>query len=446
MTIGIVIVLTIVLGSIFYIQYKGNEMQIFSFQESEETISNPARGFYMQVTYREAERLASVKESGHSLVLATMHLWDCIDTVIEEKELQRLDVFLQEARRQELMVIFRASYLWDQPGEEPELSLVETHIKQLSEVLNKNKDVVFVVQTGLVGLWGEWHGSVYLKDEQTARAQAISIVKWWQRELDETITLNLRRTYYITMAAEEGCDLKRLGMHNDALLATDTDLGTYTDREAELAWCEAHLNGKGNGGEMPYISEYTEIPNVLREFDQLSITYLNAYYNTEVLQDWAEQTVEEENALSYIEKKLGYRYYVEQLKVNRKLYPYTKKLNIQMELGNSGFSSVLDRFHLYLVIKNGEELEYIRLENESTQKEKEIYSYSTALEEDREIEIGFCYMDIDVDRCEVLPENAHTIAFANKEFVYRDGVNYFIQYELEEDSEDIYVPRRIKDK
>lgn len=432
--------LIIVVGVMSFIQYKVKETEVISFEESEEILENPARGFYVQLGYREPERLSNVREEGYTLVLLTMHLKDYIYAPIASEELDALTYFLQEARRQHIMVIFRAAYLWGEPGKEPALSLVKEHVKQLSAVLNVYKDVVFVVQTGMVGLWGEWHSSVYLKDEETARQEAIQIVKWWQECLDESILLNLRTPYYISMAIEEGCDASRLGLHNDALLATDTDLGTYFDREGELAWCEVHLDGMANGGEMPYVSKYTEVSNVQKEFEQLSITYLNAYYNTEVLETWKEESYNGENALSYIEKRLGYRYYVKNITVNKKIYPFSKYLNIQVELGNRGFSSVVERFHLYLVIETETKTEWIRLNKTSA----EGYSVDTKLPEDRAIKIGLCYMDERDEHYDVLPEYAHTIVFANQEIVYKDGVNYLIEYVLENEG-DNFIPKRMVD-
>lgn len=34
------------------------------------------------------------------------------------------------------------------------------HLDQLKPFLEKNKDLILVVQAGMVGAWGEWHSSV----------------------------------------------------------------------------------------------------------------------------------------------------------------------------------------------------------------------------------------------------------------------------------------------
>lgn len=415
---------------------KAGVKSYFQFSSHNRTIVNPARGFYTQINYKEVERIAEVKESGHSLVLVTMGLRDQIGQPIPEEKLQKLSDLLEEARKQEVMVIFRGSYLYEADGAEPELEMIKCHIGQLAEVLNEYKDTVLLVQAGMVGLWGEWHGSEYLRDEEAVRKEALQVVGWWLEYLDDVIELNLRRPAFIRMAEEEQYDVERIGFHNDALLATDSDMGTYNEREEELLWAEQNLKGKISGGEMPNISEYTEIPNVIKEFGQLNLTYLNAYYNEDVLETWEEQEYEGENALSYIEKRLGYRYYVDRIVVNECLYPYTKEFNLKLELKNEGFADAAARFHLYLVLDNGEEKQFIRME-----KEGEHYETAFEVEKCEPFSVGLCLMDGEEAYYDRMPELVHTIELANEVMPSNEGVFYFLRYE--EQSENVYKVERI---
>lgn len=419
---------------------KAGAKECFSFTAHDRTIVNPARGFYTQIQYTEAGRLADIKESGQSLALVTMGLEDYMEQPIPEEELRQFSELLKEARKQEIMVMFRAAYLFEADGAEPELEMIEHHIAQLSGVMNEYKDTVLLVQTGMIGLWGEWHGSKYLEDENAVRKEALQVVGWWLEYLDEVIELNLRRPVFIQMAEEEQYDVERIGLHNDALLATDSDMGTYYDREKELIWAERNLKGKISGGEMPYVSEYTEIPNVLKEFGQLHLTYLNAYYNTDVLKTWKEQEYESENALSYIEKRLGYRYYAEQITVNECLYPYTKTLSVKVKLKNEGFSDAAARFHLYLVLDDGKEKHFIRME-----KKEENYEAALEMEKWEPFLVGLCLMDGEAEYYGSLPEFVHTIELANEGIQSKEGVSYFVRYAYEEQDENVCKAERIVD-
>ena len=413
------------------------------YNESQDKLINPARGLYTQITYKEAERLEDIKNQGFSLVLVTMDLKKYIEKEIPEEKLKQLEALLEEAREQRMMILFRAAYWQSEKLAEPELSITRRHIEQIAQVMNEYKDVVLVVQTGLVGLWGEWHGSKYLEDDEALRTQAMRVVEWWLENLDASIHLNLRRPLFIQTAEELGLDSSRIGMHNDALLATHSDMGTYIDREEDLKWCEEHLNGKVNGGEMPYISEYTEPEHAIKELEQLSLTYLNAHYNVEVLEDWANKKLGEQNAYEYIEQHLGYRYYVKNIGTNKRIFDTTETLNITVSLGNSGFSTIQNRFTLYMVIDDGEHRGFYPMNPISIEKKEELYECSIAVPEEKPFRIGFCYSDQIPDKQNLLLEYAHTVEFANDDMCYEDGINYFIEY-VQKDEEKIFVPQKLK--
>jgi len=435
----------IILQGLHYMQgyYQEKERLSFKYEESQENLINPARGFYTQIYYKEYERLAEVRAYGHMLALVTMNLNEYMEEELPERNITWLKQLFEEAREQGIMIIFRAAYLQGENLGEPEMSVIYGHIQQLSKVMNEYKDVVLVVQTGLVGLWGEWHGSKYLEDDEALRTQAMKVVEWWLMNLDASINLNLRRPLFIQTAVELGLDGSRLGMHNDALLATHSDMGTYLDREADLKWCEENLNAKVNGGEMPYISEYTEPEYAIKELEQLSLTYLNAHYNVEVLEDWAKQKLGEQSAYEYIEQHLGYRYYVKTIDMPKRIFDATDNLNITVALGNSGFSTIHNRFKLYMVINDEENTTFYPMNPVSTEKHEEFYECSIVLPEKKAFRIGFCYTDL-VDETENQRKTyAHTVEFANADMCYEDGINYFVEY-VQNDEEKILVPQKLK--
>lgn len=434
-------------GFLVYRHRQEEKTVLFSYSENDAELVNPARGFYTQIDYKEPERLKVIREEGHTLSLVTMNLKDHIEEPVPQEDLMRLRALFEEAGRQQVMLLFRAAYRWDEDCGEPELSVMKTHIEQISEVINEYKDVVLAVQTGMIGQWGEWHGSAYLEDEEAMRNDAMKVVKWWLENLDPSIGLNLRRPVFIQTAMEEGLDADRLGMHNDALLATDSDMGTYADRTGELAWCEEHLNAKVNGGEMPYVSEYSEPENAVREFDQLALMYLNAYYNVEVLEDWKSKTIDGENAYDYIGRHLGYRYSLKTLETTEKIYAASKKIQLKLQLKNSGFSTIQNRFRLYLVVDDGEEKRFLPLERTNRAKELETYECTVELTEKMKkgsCFIGLCYTDAVDDRGKCPGQDAHTVQFANDEMRFEDGINYFISYHYEKEGEPELIPDKIR--
>ena len=433
-------------GLVLYRNFQEKRTVTYFYSENDESLVNPARGFYTQIYYKEPERLELIREEGQTLSLVTMSLKDHMEEPIPEEKLERLRILFEEARKQQVMLLFRAAYRQNEECGEPELSMIKTHIEQLAEVINEYKDVILVVQTGMVGLWGEWHGSVYLEDEDALRNEAMKVVEWWLQNLDPSINLNLRRPLFIQTAMEVGLDGSRLGMHNDALLATDSDMGTYIDREGELAWCEENLNGKVNGGEMPYVSEYTEPKHAVEEFEQLALMYLNAYYNVEVLEDWKNRTFDGENAFEYINRHLGYRYSLKSFETTEKIYQTSDRIQIKIQLRNSGFSTIQSRFKLYLVLNDGKEKRFIPLEKENDEKAVEMYQCSVEISEKEPFLIGLCYTDDASAEKGSLEKYAHTVQFANDEMHYEEGVNYFISYQYIEEEKEELVPSMINNR
>ena len=52
---------------------------------------------------------------------------------------------------------------WPSVVTDPAVDKVLEHVDQLKPVLAKNEDVIFVVQAGFVGAWGEWHYSTHFE-------------------------------------------------------------------------------------------------------------------------------------------------------------------------------------------------------------------------------------------------------------------------------------------
>ena len=162
------------------------------------------------------------------------------------------------------------------------------HIRQTGKVLNAYKDCIAGVQAGMIGAFGEWTQSRYMDTKR----YRMEVIRAWESVLDERIPVSVRRQKFIREAEAWGCDTDRLGVYNDGLFSSESDLGTYREdytREEDLRWSAANIKVPFNGGEMPFISEFTDIRNVAEEAQQLNLSYLHAEYNHEVWQYWAGQ-------------------------------------------------------------------------------------------------------------------------------------------------------------
>jgi len=47
----------------------------------------------------------------------------------------------------------------------PTLEWILRHVDQLAPVIRDNADVIYVMQAGFVGAWGEWHSATHVKQD-----------------------------------------------------------------------------------------------------------------------------------------------------------------------------------------------------------------------------------------------------------------------------------------
>ena len=167
--------------------------------------------------------------------------------------------------------------------------------------------------------------------------------------------MSVRRPRFIREAWENGLLKGRLALHNDALLSTATDMGTYDDEEysrvQELEWMGENLKNEYSGGEMPALTEWTNPEYANWEFQQLHLTYLNLKYNEEVLQHWKIEPYKGTCAFDYIERRLGYRLFVPELRMTTKsIRVFDRWAKIKIPLENLGYGPMDERFHFYLIL------------------------------------------------------------------------------------------------
>ena len=157
----------------------------------------------------------------------------------------------------------------------------------------------------------------------------------------------------------DGCPAEnrhaRLGLYNDAILASETDLaptgmassahaphyGVKLNREEELKFQHSLCAGVPNGGELIYGDGGFTLPEIYRAFRLMRLSYLNADFDMQAIVNLRtkENTVRSRawrgaDAYTYLTEHLGYRYCVR--KVTARPQPGGVTLSVQVE--NTGFA------------------------------------------------------------------------------------------------------------
>lgn len=407
----------------------------WTFEESDESIANPDRGFYIQVRSDRPDKIHDIAKEVRIILLA-FDIEGYGDEDLPADKLEELRRALDTAKEEHVAVIFRAAYGFHRDVSEPgEIKYMGRHIEQIAEVLNGYQEQLLVVQAGMLGAYGEWHSSRYLEGtEEEKRESRLYILRQWETCLEGEIKVSVRRPRFIREAMEENILTDRLGLHNDALLSTDSDMGTYDDpgmeRRDELVWCKEHLAGQVNGGEMPTPGDLNEPENANWEFAQLHMGYLNLKYNEEIIFRWSELTLEGMEAKKYLENHLGYRMSISQIDV-RKLY-FSRKLlstgmSMRIHLCNTGYASIPEQYKVFVTVGDGDEgicqeiqiPELYQISNgQSITKELNIEIPEKLLYSGEVIAIGL----------KIAPDGYDTnaqdcVELANPNFIYQNGTN-----------------------
>ena len=111
--------------------------------------------------------------------------------------------------------IFRAAYDFAGQPEDPEFSIILSHIDQIAERLNPYKSCIAGVQAGMIGAFGEWTQSAYMEKKD----YRMQVLARWLDALDSEIPVAVRRQKFIREAMDWGLDTRRIGVYNDGLLS-----------------------------------------------------------------------------------------------------------------------------------------------------------------------------------------------------------------------------------
>ena len=345
------------------------------FAEDMSVFPNPERGWYrsMETNDLSINELMHFRDSGITLVAFETNLAAYLNKPLDAVKLNEVDRAFAAAHMAGLEVIFRAAYDFngrDFPDPK-DINIVLNHIHQLGPIFQKYADVLFNIQAGFLGSWGEWHTSNFgphVKWTPVSPEYQRMVVDALLEEAPVTTTVSVRRPEYVRniagkepLTAEEafsGSKLSRVGFHNDALMSEKTDMDTYIDPdyplEKEFAWINNHTRYTPFIAETNTVSSYNDIKNAVPFLDLMNADSLNYEYHPGVLKKWHNSSYNGMNAYDYITLKLGYRIVLRKAEHGGVLAP-GGNLHLNLELENTGFGHILREKIFELVLKKDNE-------------------------------------------------------------------------------------------
>lgn len=362
-----------------------------SFSEGNEYLPNPYQGFYHIIGYTlsdsplpEDELSSQIASYNAPLALMEINLKNYNTTTISDNALKQLDSILTSWSQSpsHTHLILRFLYDWDGLAlvtEPKSLDLILTHMDQVSALVNQHCDCVYVMQGIFIGNWAEMHHSNFM-DEGSVK----TLIRHLNEVIDPSIYLSVRTPAQWRMINEVydlpgkfpafGTDdslMGRLGLFNDGMLGSESDLGTYGDTPRRSATTPAYQGTRSeelkfqnnlcqyvpNGGEVIYNSTLSDLDVSVSDLRTMHISYLNADYDKRVMDKWRNSvwTGNDEfngcDGFHYIQSHLGYRFLIDSCKLKKSglVHP---ELTLTLTLQNKGFSNTLKPFRTSILLKN----------------------------------------------------------------------------------------------
>jgi len=304
-----------------------------SFTESTVPLTNPERGHYKAKNIYKASSPLKVSEvkaqrlSGYTLWYLGFYLTDFWKGDISQEFLNAFQSSMDALRDGGAKCVLRFAYRdYYKDGEEmdPEVNVVLRHIEQLKPYLQKNEDVIFVLQAGFIGSWGEWYYTTHFgfnpkkdADYQPRRQLTDALLDALpaSRQIELRTPQFKMRMYGWTVAdtltaatAHDGSAKSRLAGHNDCYGASSTDYGTFDNESKDRQYWKAETRYTIMGGETCGVSDYCTCEASGKDMVDYHWTYLNRDYNNDVLNVWKKGGCYDEFV-----SRLGYRLVLQDL-------------------------------------------------------------------------------------------------------------------------------------
>ena len=356
------------------------------YTESARELENPYIGWYQMFEYILSDTDSfdpvpvEAQEQGPGLAMLEINLQNYRECPVSSKGLAQLEEILDTWQSTGRQLIVRFLYDWDGNGLEKEpgdISLILTHMTQTAEIINRHTDCVYILQGVFVGSWGEMHSSGYLDEESL-----LALINRLDAVIDSSIFLAVRTPEYWRVIARSHAPLSasqafggslstRLGLFNDGMLGSDTDLGTYGSldaldsaqyygkltRRAEIEFQNALCDYVPNGGEVVIDNPFNDFPSAAADLAAMHVSYLNRSYDQAVFSKWSESVYTGDSPFDgmsgydYISRHLGYRYVLRSSSF-RSTASCGKTAWLSLVLENVGFSSCYRSFDVSLILKD----------------------------------------------------------------------------------------------
>jgi hypothetical protein len=308
-----------------------------------------------------------------------IYLTDFASTdVLSQSALDAVQTLFDGVREQGYKIVLRFAYTYDGPGGYvyPPMNRILNHLNQLKPIIQANIDVIYVLQSGIIGLWGEWHNynNVYTQTDKNNLLKKLLEILPQNRQ---TMMRNVGDKNNANLSPEQK---SRIGYHNDFF--TDNkhvnylswgyfSTTTYTQVQAEspnvMVEGEMPYEGPTDTDYLRYVLDPIQSIKQFRDhrYNTFSLTHnypvtfagwknmylskgqmdqYNFPYSPEFFKNGSRTVYD------YVADHLGYRLYVDH--EGSSVADNGSQLTCKIKLINYGFSALHNPREVYLVLTN----------------------------------------------------------------------------------------------
>lgn len=357
----------------------------FKFSEYVGTISNPGVGYTATDWYYTSRGETKVHDKQGAVVLFFIDLGPFsagindtgLDYDLDEQFFTALRGTFENCRKNGSTIALRFRY--DSNGKaNPEPNTFEQvlkHISQIKEsgVLEDYKDILMFVESGFVGQWGEQHGGKYTTVDYKAQVLA-AMLDCVPSPVPVTVRtpdifakyVGIARNQLADYVVEEGSDAARVGLYDDGYMGSNSDLGTYANRQIETTWLgnqtlTSYFGGEFSGN-IDFAKQYdTYLPeNCIHEMYKTHLSYING----NIFQLYKDYTFSKEydvegydnsayygqTVFQFIRDHLGYRFVLKQSKFP-KFVKLGSNLSFSFTVTNNGFANPVKKQKCEIILE-----------------------------------------------------------------------------------------------
>jgi len=351
--------------------------------------------------------------------------------------------------------IIRFAYTFEgEKNKEPSMEMLLIHIRQLCPIITRNQEVISYIELGFFGPWGEMHSSDICTQENVKKALDTML-----ENTPKNIKIGVRQPqYYAYWAGIERSKINenittpettsyRIGLYNDGYLGSESDLGTFKNREVEIQWLEKQALHTLYGGEV--VANYAQgtplntVKYMSEEAFRTHTSYLNGIYNDKVIDSWKSEKYDGTDELykgqtgyTYIANHLGYRFVLRKSSISETI-KQNEKLSIELNIENVGFGNLVNNKIATLILSKDDKIYEIKTNLDATKlNSKEITKIKFDIELPDGIETGNWNVYLRISQYGNIKNdnNYLCIRFANNGDIWNKtlGANYIGKINIQE--------------